>query len=278
LITGASRGIGRAAALRLTRSGWEVHATVRNPADGEALAAEGGTGIRVLELDVASDEQVAALDGKLPERLDAVVNNAGIVISGPLESLSADDLREQLEVNVVGAVAVTNLVLPRLRASRGRVVFVSSVSGRISTPMTGAYNASKFAIEALADAWRVELKPWGVAVVLVEPAQTDTDLWRQAPETLETGVGEMSAEHRELYSGHLDGMRKAIPRIQKMAKPVERVTATIERALTASRPRARYVVGADAKAQVALSAMTPTPLMDRVSARLTGMPSRGPRK
>ena len=274
LITGASRGIGRATALRLARSGWEVHATVRGVADGEALAAEGGDAIRVLELDVASDEQIAALDGQLPERLDAIINNAGIVVSGPLETLSAEDLREQFEVNVVGAVGVTNLVLPRLRASGGRIVFVSSVSGRVSTPMTGAYNASKFALEAIADAWRVELKPWGVAVILIEPAMTDTDLWRKAPETLAAGEAELSAEHRELYAGHLDGMRKTIPRLQKMAKPVEGVVAAIERALTTARPRARYVVGADAKAQAALSAITPTPLMDRASAKLTGVPSK----
>jgi NAD(P)-dependent dehydrogenase (short-subunit alcohol dehydrogenase family) len=274
LITGASRGIGRAAALRLARSGWDVQATVRRAEDGEALVAEGGGRISVLELDLADPEQIAALEGSLPERLDAIVNNAGIVVSGPLETLSAEDLREQFEVNVVGAVALTNLVLPRLRASRGRIVFLSSVSGRVSTPMTGAYSASKFAIEAIADAWRVELRPWGVAVVLIEPAMTDTDLWRKAPETLETGEGEMSAEHRELYAGHLDGMRRTIPKMQKMAKPVEGVAAAIERALTASRPRARYVIGADVKAQAALAAITPTPLMDLANARLTGTPSK----
>jgi NAD(P)-dependent dehydrogenase (short-subunit alcohol dehydrogenase family) len=274
LITGGSRGIGRATALRLARAGWEVHATVRRAEDGEALVAESGGAIAVHQLDVSSGEQIAALDGQLPERLDAVVNNAGIVVSGPLESLTAEQLREQFDVNVTGAVLVTNLVLPRLRASRGRVVFVSSVSGRVSTPMTGAYSASKFALEAIADAWRVELRPWGVKVVLIEPAMTDTDLWRQAPETLESAEGELSDEHRRLYAGHLDGMRKAIPRIQRMAKPVEGVAAAIERALTSSRPRARYVVGADAKAQTVLSTLAPTPLMDRAAARLTGTPSQ----
>src|SRR6202000_426779 len=145
-----------------------------------------------------------ALGEALPERLDGIVNNAGIVVSGPLESLSADDLREQFEVNVVGAVALTNAVLPRLRTARGRIVFLSSLSGRVSTPMTGAYNASKFAIEAIADAWRLELRPWGIDVVLVEPAMTDTDLWRKAPETLEAEVAGLSDEHRQLYAGHLE--------------------------------------------------------------------------
>jgi NAD(P)-dependent dehydrogenase (short-subunit alcohol dehydrogenase family) len=222
---------------------------------------------------VTSDEQIAALDGALPERLDALVNNAGIVVSGPLETLSAADIREQLEVNVVGAVALTNLVLPRLRTARGRIVFVSSLSGKVSTPMTGAYNASKFAIEAIADAWRLELRSWGVRVVLVEPAMTDTDLWRDAPRTLESAAAEMSPDHRELYAEHLEGMRKVIPRIQKMAKPVDGVAATIERALLATRPRARYAVGADVKVQAAFSSVAPTKLMDAVNGRLTGMPA-----
>jgi NAD(P)-dependent dehydrogenase (short-subunit alcohol dehydrogenase family) len=276
LISGASRGIGRATALRLARSGWTVYATVRQAADGEELVSEAaGHQVVPLQLDVTKDADIAALDEALPEHLDAVVNNAGIVVSGPLETLSADDLREQFEVNVVGAVALTNLVLPRLRQARGRIVFVSSLSGLVSTPMTGAYNASKFAIEAIADAWRLELRPWGVKVVLVEPAMTDTDLWRNAPETLEADASELSAEHRDLYGKHLDGMRKVIPRIQKLAKPVDTVTATIERALTATRPKARYPVGVDVRVQAALSGVTPTRMMDALNGRLTGMPSPG---
>jgi NAD(P)-dependent dehydrogenase (short-subunit alcohol dehydrogenase family) len=272
LISGASRGIGRATALRLARAGWSVYATVRRPDDGEELVAEAGAAVHPLQLEVTDDAQIAALDEALPERLDALVNNAGIVVSGPLETLSAADLREQFDVNVVGAVAMTNLVLPRLRAARGRIVFVSSLSGRVSTPMTGAYNASKFAIEAIADAWRLELRRWGIKVVLVEPAMTDTDLWRNAPETLETEAAEMSAEHRDLYGEHLEGMRRVIPRIQKMAKPVDTVAATIERALTAARPRARYPVGADVKVQAALGGVAPARMMDAVNGRLTGMP------
>ena len=275
LLTGASRGIGRATALRLARAGWTVYATVRSAADGEALVLEAaGTAVHPLQLEVTRDEQIAALDEALPARLDAIVNNAGIVVSGPLETLTAADLREQFDVNVVGAVALTNLVLPRLRASRGRIVFVSSLSGVISTPMTGAYNASKFALEAIADAWRLELQRWGIKVILVEPAMTDTDLWRKAPETLEAEAAEMSDEHRELYAGHLDGMRKTVPRMQKMAKPVDTVAAAIEKALTAARPRARYPVGADVRVQAALSGVTPDRVKDAAFARLTGTPPR----
>jgi NAD(P)-dependent dehydrogenase (short-subunit alcohol dehydrogenase family) len=273
LISGASRGIGRATTLRLARAGWTVYATVRQAADGEELVAEAGQQVHPLRLDVTDDEQIAALGAALPERLDAIVNNAGIVVSGPLESLSATDLREQFDVNVVGAVALTNLVLPRLRAARGRIVFVSSLSGIVSTPMTGAYNASKFAIEAIADAWRLELRQWGIKVILVEPAMTDTDLWRNAPETLEAEAAAMSDEHRDLYSEHLAGMRKTIPKIQKLAKPVDTVVTTIERALTATRPKARYPVGVDVRVQAALSGVTPARVMDAVNGKLTGTPA-----
>jgi NAD(P)-dependent dehydrogenase (short-subunit alcohol dehydrogenase family) len=274
LITGAGRGIGRATALRLARAGWTVYATVRQEADGaELVAAAAGRAVHPLQLDVTDDAGIASLGASLPERLDAIVNNAGIVVSGPLESLSADDLREQFEVNVVGAVALTNAVLPRLRASRGRIVFVSSLSGIVSTPMTGAYNASKFAIEAIADAWRLELRQWGVKVVLVEPAMTDTDLWRNAPETLEAEAAAMSDEHRDLYGRHLAGMRRTIPKIQKLAKPVDTVAAAIERALTAAKPKARYPVGVDVRIQAALSGVTPTRVSDAVNGKLTGTPT-----
>jgi NAD(P)-dependent dehydrogenase (short-subunit alcohol dehydrogenase family) len=273
LISGAGRGIGRATALRLAGAGWTVHAGVRKEADGEALtAAAGGGDVRPLLLDVTDEAQIAALDGQLPERLDAVVNNAGVVVSGPMETLSAAELREQFEINVIGAVALTNLVLPRLRASRGRIVFVSSISGRISTPLTGAYAASKFALEAIADAWRLELRQWGVKVVLIEPGAIDTDLWRDAPETLESEVAAMSDDHRKLYAAHIAGMRKTIPRMQKLAKPVEEVAAAIEKALTAERPRARYPIGVDARIQGALAAVAPDRVKDAAFGRLTGTP------
>jgi NAD(P)-dependent dehydrogenase (short-subunit alcohol dehydrogenase family) len=275
LITGASRGIGRAATMRLAGNGWDVFATVRRAEDGAQLVNEGPAGkIHALQLDVTDAGQVEQLAGSLPERLDAVVNNAGIVVPGPLESLTTDEVRRQLEVNVIGPLAVTNAVLPKLRSSRGRIVFVSSLSGRISTPMTGAYNASKFALEAIADAWRLELKPWGISVSLVEPAMTDTDMWRKAPEQQQSTEKAMAPEHRDLYHKHLDGLRRTIPRMQRMAKPAERVAATIERALTESRPKARYVVGLDAKAQAALTALMPQRLKDAALAKATGTPSK----
>jgi NAD(P)-dependent dehydrogenase (short-subunit alcohol dehydrogenase family) len=267
LITGAGRGIGRAAAERLAAAGWQVLAGVR-----DASAAPPHT--TPVVLDVTNAEHVAALDAALPERLDAVVNNAGIAVSGPVEALPLDMLRRQLEVNLVGQLAVTQAVLPRLRASRGRVVFVSSLSGRVATPMTGAYNASKFALEGLADSLRMELRPWGIGVSLIEPAQTDTDMWREAEAALDADLAQLTAEHRELYAKHIAGARKMIPRSQKLATPAAGVVAAMERALTAKRPKARYVVGTAPKIQGVLAQVTPTRALDAALRAATGVPRK----
>lgn len=264
LITGASRGIGRVTALRLAAAGWDVFAGVRREEDGHELEVAGQGRIVPVRLDITDDEQVTALADVLPARLDALVNNAGVVVSGPVEGVPIADLRHQLEVNVTGQIAVTQAVLPRLRAARGRVVFVSSLSGRVATPMTGPYNASKFALEGIADALRMEVRPWGIRVVLVEPAQTDTDMWRGAETALEASVAALTPAHRELYARHIDGARKSIPLSQRMASPPEGVASAIERALTARRPRARYVVGAPARVQGVMAQLTPTFMLDAV--------------
>ncbi len=274
LITGAARGIGRAATERLAKAGWDVIAGVRKEADGEAVVSLAPGRITSQVLDIADADSLKELDERLPDRLDAVVNNAGIVVGGPVEALALDDLRRQLDVNVTGQAAVTQVALPRLRQARGRVVFVSSLSGRVATPMFGAYNASKFALEGMADALRMELAPWGIAVSIVEPAQTDTDLWRQAEGDLDDAVAQMSSEHRQLYAKHIAGFRKSIPRSQRMAGPVESVAESIERALTDKRPRARYVVGRGPRAQLLLARATPTRMLDVLLRAGAGVPRR----
>lgn len=271
LVTGAARGIGRITALRLARSGWQVLAGVRRPSDGEQLTAEGAGRLTPVVLDITDPKHLDALDAALPERLDAIVNNAGTVVGGAMETLSLDELRQQLEVNVVGQVAVTQAVLPRLRASRGRIVFVSSLSGRIVTPLTGAYNASKFALEAVADAFRLELHPWGIEVSVVEPAQTDTDMWRTAEAEADRAESALSAEHRLLYADHIAGMKRSIPKSQRMAAPADGVAATIETALTVRRPRPRYIVGTGPRIQLAVARRMPTRALDAVMRRQFGI-------
>ncbi|GAB4008563.1 SDR family oxidoreductase [Nocardioides ultimimeridianus] len=272
LITGASRGIGRATSLRLARAGWDVLAGVRREEDGTALAAESRR-ITPIVVDITDPAHIDRVAREVTV-LDALVNNAGVAMLGPIEGLPMATLRAQLEVNFFGHIALTQELLPRLRASRGRIVFTSSVSGRIATPLTGAYNASKFALEGAADALRMELRPWGIAVSLVEPAQIATDIWGNAEADFDGYVAAMSQPAQELYAGHIAGYRKSIPLSQKLAAPADKVARTIERALTARRPRARYVVGAFPKVQVALTSASPTPAIDALLARATGVPGK----
>jgi NAD(P)-dependent dehydrogenase (short-subunit alcohol dehydrogenase family) len=272
LVTGASRGIGRSIVEHLASRGWDVVAGVRTEQDADALAKLNPQRISTVALDITNAGHIAALADALPPQLDAIVNNAGIVVSGPMETLTVEDWRKQLDINVVGQFAVTQAVLSRLRQSRGRIVFISSINGRLSMSLIGAYSASKFALEAAADALRMELQPWGVRVVLIEPAQTDTDIWRTA-DTMVTDVeAALTAEQRTLYARHIAGMKKMIPMSQKMAVPAQKVADVVEQALTVRRPRPRYVVGVVPKLQVALLTTLPTRARDFVLRRAAGQP------
>lgn len=272
LVTGAARGIGRSIVTYLAARGWDVVAGVRSAADAEAITSIDPRRVTAVMLDVTDAAHVAALDEVLPERLDGVVNNAGIVVSGPMETVTSDDWRKQFDVNVIGQMAVTRAVLPRLRASQGRVVFVSSVNGRMAMPLIGAYAASKFAVEAAADALRMELRPWRIAVAIIEPAQTDTDMWRTADDMVVQTAQAMSEAHRALYSRHIAGMKKMVPMSQRMATPAEGVAVDVLRALTDRRPRARYVVGTVPKLQVAVLTKLPTSLRDFVLRKVASQP------
>lgn len=255
---------------QLSTLGWDVFAGVRSNADAAVMAAL--PRVKPVMLDVTDSAHIDALDDVLPARLDAVVNNAGIVVGGPMEALALDDLRRQLEVNVVGQLAVTQAVLPRLRDSRGRIIFISSVNGRISSPLLGAYCASKFALEAAADALRMELRPWHIDVSVVEPAQTDTDMWELAPQMVDDLEASMSAEQRVLYAKHIAGFKKMVPLSRRTAAPPEKVAEVVEEALTAKRPHARYPVGLGPTAQMALLNTLPTAVSDVLVRKVLGQP------
>ena len=272
LVTGAGRGIGKSIVEHLAGRGWDVIAGVRSERAAAAVTALDPQRISSVILDVTDAGHIARLDASLPERLDAVVNNAGIVVSRPMEVVSPEDWREQLEINVIGQLAVTQAVLPRLRKSRGRIVFISSVNGRLSVPMLGVYSASKFALEAAADALRIELGPWHIPVVIVEPGQTDTDMLRTADTTVKETEEALTPEQRSLYAKHIAGAKKFVPVWQRSAVPAEKVSAVVEEALTAHRPRARYVVGVGPKLQVALMTNLPTRMRDLLLRKISGQP------
>jgi NAD(P)-dependent dehydrogenase (short-subunit alcohol dehydrogenase family) len=266
LVTGASRGIGRAIAVRLARSGWGVYAGVRADVAAKELAEESDM-ITPVELDVTVPEHVDALDRVLPAGLDALVNNAGIGVGGPLETLSRADMHRQLDVNLVGPLAVTRAALPRLRRKRGRIVFISSINGRVSFPFTGIYNASKFATEAVADCLRVELRPFRVQVGLVEPGVIDTDPWHEMDQLIDELEAALAPDHRALYAPQFAGERQLLAKIRKNAKPPEVVAAAVEKQLTRRRVRPRVLVGADARSIAAMKALLPVRGLDAVWVR-----------
>jgi NAD(P)-dependent dehydrogenase (short-subunit alcohol dehydrogenase family) len=282
LITGASTGIGRATALRLSASGWTVLAGVRDPSAGERLLAEAGPPGRLipLALEVTDAAQIAAAAARVQEEaacagasarggLDALVNNAGIGVGGPLELISPDELRRQFEVNVFAQVAVTQALLPALRRAGGRIVFVSSIGGRVAMAFTAPYAASKHAIEAFGDALRVELRSSGVQVALVEPGSVATPIWDKS--RAEAERVSIPAELQEQY-GHVPAaMDKVLADTQRRGVPPERVAETIERALSARRMRARYVVGTDARAMLLVRRLMPDLVFDRVVRRALGV-------
>ncbi len=269
LVTGASSGIGRACALRLQAAGYRVFAGVRDPAAGERLVSD-SPGLRCLRLDVTDPASIseagAALEAGLGgTRLYGLVNNAGIAVAGPLEFVPPDDLRAQLDVNVVGQLAVTQRFLPLLREAHGRIIFMSSVSGRVALPMTGAYAASKYALEALADALRLELWSSGVKVVLVEPGMVATPIWETSRARADRLAETFPARAFDLYGPLVEAARRRAAAAPREGLAPEVVAQVVERALEAAHPRARYVVGV-ARRRLLLR-MLPTSWRDRLVAR-----------
>lgn len=267
LVTGASRGIGLAITRHMSDRGWDVYATARSADDLRDL--EQLPRVHPIQLDVTDRAAVAGMPRHLPAELDGVVNNAGIVVQGPIETLPLDDLSRQLEVNVTAQIAVTQAVLPRLRETRGRIVFMSSVSGLITLPGTGAYSASKYALESLADALRMEVRPWRIPVSLIEPGPIRTDLWGGAVDDYDRMTGQLSPAHRELYASHLAGNRKLLGRMQKLAGDPAKVVTAVDHALTSRHPKRRYRCDNLSRAQLAFVAATPTALSDALFASAT---------
>jgi NAD(P)-dependent dehydrogenase (short-subunit alcohol dehydrogenase family) len=274
LITGASSGIGRASALRLAAAGWTVLAGARDPAAAEQLRSDSGGRVEPLMLDVTDESQVREAAARVaalsPDHgLDALVNNAGIGVGGPLELLDIDQLRTQFEVNVFAQVAVTNALLPALRRAKGRIVFLSSIGGLVSMPYTAPYGASKHAIEAIGDSLRVELASSGVQVALVEPGSVATPIWEKARETGAQLTIPPSLQKE--YGRVPEAMDKALEDTAKRGVPPEQVARTIERALAARRMKARYVVGRDARAMIIARRLLPDHVFDRVAKRALGL-------
>ena len=266
LVTGASTGIGEATALHLKELGFDAVGAVRKEEDAERLRSHG---LRTVKLDVTDPASISAARAELGDApLAGLVNNAGIAVAGPLEFMPLDQLRLQLEVNVVGQVAVIQQFLPALRAGGGRIVNVSSIGGRFALPLVSPYNASKFALEGISDSLRRELLPHGVDVIVIEPGGVKTPIWSKSNEAADELQQQMPPEAERLYGKMIEAVRRATIEIaqEKGIEPRE-VAEVIGRALTAKRPRTRYLVGSDAKMRGPLSRVLPDRLMDRAVAR-----------
>ena len=279
VVTGASTGIGAACALDCAGRGMTVFAGVRDPRAGEALAAKGGPSIIPIMLDV-TDEPSIARSAEVVQRavgaagLGGLVNNAGIVIGSPLEVIPLSQLRKQLEVNVIGQIAVTQAFLPLLRRGRGRIVNMGSIAGRGTIPLLGPYSASKYALEALTDALRMELRPWGIQVSIIEPGAIATPIWDKSTKEAENLEASASEEAKALYGEAVIRIREAIAQAAQRAIPPDAVVQAVHHALTAARPRTRYLVGTDAKLRAWMVKWLP----DRVQDRLLGWALKYPRE
>lgn len=317
LVTGASTGIGYACAMRMCAKGWGVLAGVRREEDAERLRAEmrrGGRQAGVFSelepvlLDVTSAEQVAALPGVINgwlgrwglDGLRGVVNNAGVVVAGPLECVPVEQVRRQLEVNTLGALAVSQACLPLLRRWGGgdgragdrragdgragdrraggrrptaRIVMVSSISGRNAAPLLGPYAMSKFAMEAMADGLRRELAAVraGVEVSVVQPGAIATPIWEKPTGRETWDAGPAGARVRELYGEMVPAVEARIAKVAADAAPVGLVADAVEDALCDARPFVRRLVGQDAKMTAALAAVLPARWMDGLVARALGL-------
>lgn len=246
LITGASSGIGEACALEFDRLGWRIFATVRGEADADALRQKASTNLIPLLMDVTdatsiqhAAQQVRGMVGT--SGLQGLINNAGVAIAGPLEFLPIAELRQQLEVNVIGQVAVTQAFLPMLRQStHARIINIGSVSGLIAYPLLGPYNASKFALEALTDSLRMELKQWGIHVALIDPSAIKTPIWEKSAAH---GAAQLTPDMQHLYGDLIAKMQKVAMASGTHGSPVIKVVEAVVHAMTADKPRTRYLIG-----------------------------------
>ncbi|HEY8089180.1 MAG TPA: SDR family oxidoreductase [Polyangiaceae bacterium] len=278
VVTGASSGIGRASALLLARRGFRVFAGVRKQKDGDSLRAASGGSVVPVEIDVTDRATIAsaamAVHAEVGDRgLDGLVNNAGIATPAPIEYMSADVLRRQFEVNVFGQVAVTQAFLPLIRRARGRIVNVGSVGSHIALPFGGALCGSKGAFTLLSDALRLELRPFGIHVCLIEPGAISTPAVDKTLGDAEAIIRALPAEGEARYGAKLrEFMRRGHAR-ETNGSPPEVVAEAIVHALTARRPRVRYPVGADARMLVTLPRVLPDRVLDQVRLRMLGMPT-----
>jgi NAD(P)-dependent dehydrogenase (short-subunit alcohol dehydrogenase family) len=277
VVTGASTGIGRATALHLDNLGFRVFAGIRKEKDAEALRDAASSRLQTIHLDVTDSGSIleasrVVSDAVADSRLLGLVNNAGVVVTGPTEFVPLDDWRQQLEVNLLGQIAVTQAFLPLLRESHGRIAFVSSIGGRFPQPFFGPYCASKAGLELVADCLRVELTPWSIGVSLIEPGVVATPLLSKGLAQVDEMLSGNSPDG-ELYGAAIARASESSARFLERAIVPEKVAVAIAHALTSARPRTRYLVGPDARLLALIKKVLPDRARDAMILRLLKLPS-----
>jgi NAD(P)-dependent dehydrogenase (short-subunit alcohol dehydrogenase family) len=277
LVTGTSSGIGEACARHLAGLGFNVFAGVRKQTDADQIR---GDRIEPVIIDVTDDgsvasaaEQIRAAVGN--QGLSGLVNNAGIAVAGPLEFVALEDFQRQLDVNVTGVLRVTQAMLPLIRlGERGRIANISSIGGRVAIPMVGPYAASKFALEGLSDSLRRELRPWGIHGALIEPGAVATPIWDKGAEQAEQIERDAPPEVRERYGEVIDKIREESIKNRTEGVPPSEVAEAVGHALTAPKPKIRYLVGRDAKTRGPMANILPDKVMDAAISRALGQRKR----
>ena len=273
LVTGASTGIGRAIVERLAGDGTRVFAAVRDltTVDPHPL-------VTAVRLDVTSAEEARAAADTVAaalgtDRLRGIVNNAGIAVGGPLEFIDLDEVRRQLEVNVVGQIAVTQAFLPILRDQGPpdpRIVFTSSIGGRVASPFVAPYAASKHAVNGLAESLRRELMPWGFRVSVLAPATVTTPIWDKAVDAVPALVDALPQRATELYGKAIASMQRIVAGANDAGIPPSEVAEAAHHALFSRRPKAEYLIGREAKMMAAASTLLPYRMFDKAVLREMG--------
>lgn len=274
LVTGASSGIGLATARLLAQSGYRVFAGVRSESGRAAIESCNLSPLTPVWLDVTRAEHatqvVADLEAAAPGGLAALVNNAGIGLPSVVEFMTIDELRTLIEVNTIAPLRMMQLCLPLLRQGRGRIVNISSMNGTVSLPMVGGYSASKFALEALTAAMRIELRPWKIPITLIRPGQVRTAIFDKARLELQERTAKIPAHLRNGYGPLYARCAKLNERGARSGIAPEVVAQAVLKTLRARWPRTHYLVGADSRWLDAGLAALPTRLFDRLIARVSG--------
>jgi NAD(P)-dependent dehydrogenase (short-subunit alcohol dehydrogenase family) len=276
LVTGCSSGIGRATALLLHERGHHVFAGIRRIEDGVALRNETSERVVPVRLDVTSEASISEAHQQVCDalgdgRLDGLVNNAGMTSTMPMEFVDLDQMREQFDINVFGVAAMTKAFLPLLARPGGRVVNVSSGSGKIVTPLMGSYSASKFALEAMSDALRIELRREGLHVAVIEPGFIETSIHEKNERQLKGMLGDLPPEGRARYEPAIEKLRQTNDRFAKTAAPARDVALAIAHALSARRPKTRYPVTREAHLLAWLGPFLGDRMRDAIFGRIVGL-------